>query len=354
MPRHLRPLFGTLLLLLAACGPSPSPRPAGAVLLYVEFAADGSSRIVAQTPEPFPFPVETPDNCSVYGIHPSPAGGWVAIEYQCASAPQVELVWAGFGDRSSVSWTKENSRFLSWSSDGESAYLRVDPFGSPQIVRDDPGAETHTPLDLPGTVYDLAALPDGRILYSTTQGLGFGSQTWLAEADGRAVVQILALPFAITAYLRPSPDGRRVAYITFPDSQMPFPDGELWLMDVDGANARKLTAADAGHGYAPAWSPDGREIAFVVRENPSEAQVGQSLAALHSNLYRLDVASEVLTPVTRFEKAIVEGAAWSPDGSALVFNLIRDGTIQAWLSESGNLRPAGEGSNCCGVWVPGR
>jgi len=55
-----------------------------------------------------------------------------------------------------------------------------------------------------------------------------------------------------------------------PDSNIPFTVGELWVTNGDGNNPVLLGEADAGHGYEPAWSPDGAQIAFLGRENKSD------------------------------------------------------------------------------------
>ncbi len=64
-----------------------------------------------------------------------------------------------------------------------------------------------------------------------------------------------------------SPDGRRVAYmIRYPDR------GELWAMNPDGSNQAPLTAPPLGarrpiSSVAPAWSPDSRHIVFLSNRN---------------------------------------------------------------------------------------
>ena len=49
-----------------------------------------------------------------------------------------------------------------------------------------------------------------------------------------------------------SPDGRRIAFES---------DGELYLMDADGANVQRLTN-NTVYEEGPAWSPDGTRLAY--------------------------------------------------------------------------------------------
>ncbi|HEX4945488.1 MAG TPA: protein kinase, partial [Blastocatellia bacterium] len=54
-----------------------------------------------------------------------------------------------------------------------------------------------------------------------------------------------------------SPDGRRVAFISNRSGEM-----EVWVSDLDGANASALTSLRAQESNCLHWSPDGQQIAF--------------------------------------------------------------------------------------------
>ncbi len=53
---------------------------------------------------------------------------------------------------------------------------------------------------------------------------------------------------------RPSPDGKRLVFSAL---------DKLWLMDLPNGRPRRLTSGTAGE-HSPAWSPDGRYVAYVT------------------------------------------------------------------------------------------
>lgn len=212
-------------------------------------------------------------------------------------------------------------------------------------------------MDVPPFTYDVALSPDGkRVLYALSRGLGFGSEVWIMDRNGHNREQIIHDPANIIAYPRWSPTGEAMAYIRMEDSNIPFTVGELVLADGNGRGERVIAAVDAGHGYPPAWSPDGREVAFVVRENPESAAADIAASYLESNLYLADVASRSVRAVTRFEGALTEAPAWSPDGAWLAFSTDAGGVADVWLVEvaSGEVQQITRSANaCCPVWVAG-
>jgi dipeptidyl aminopeptidase/acylaminoacyl peptidase len=105
-----------------------------------------------------------------------------------------------------------------------------------------------------------------------------------------------------------SPDGKQIAYY----SEVGGQPADLFLMDADGRNVRQLTRTPEAEGY-PAWSPDGRQIAFESHTPDGNFDV-YVMNADGSNVRRL----------TREPRRDV-GPAWSPDGLKLAFMSDRDG-----------------------------
>ena len=290
--------------------------------------------------------------CVPWSLDPSPSGSYAALELACPGGPTVLLLDLSNGETRPLVETLD-SRFLAWAADGDSLYLRLDSLGTPRLVRANLKGKLKE-LPLTGFTYSLSVAPDGQtIAYAFTQGLGYGSELWLADADGRDPRRLLSEPAGIITFARWSPDGQRLAYILMPDSQVPFPNGELWLVNAGDGETRFVAAADAGHGYAFAWSPDGERIAFVGRDNPDDPQVSQSASALRSNLYLAGLDGSV-EPITRFEAARVEAPRWSPDGNRLVFRAVSsDGTIHLWVHDLDQAETARltDYPSCCPAWV---
>jgi TolB protein len=87
--------------------------------------------------------------------------------------------------------------------------------------------------------------------------LGPDAHILVADADGANQVDLT--PGAASFNIEPSwsPDSSKIAF-----SSTRTGNGDIYVMDFDGGNVRRLTS-DAAFDRHPTWSPDGRRIAFA-------------------------------------------------------------------------------------------
>jgi dipeptidyl aminopeptidase/acylaminoacyl peptidase len=361
MPRLLRfTKYVSLLtsfLFLLSCSSNPTPPPQTALLIYrfdspafIEYSAD------LQPIKEIPFSI--PPNCGLFSTFPAPAGKFMAIELSCPNGQTVlfldtsSLLSAGSASVTQPI-TDSDAHFLAWTSDGKAAYLKVDLLGSPRVICTYTDG-TRDVLAIPEFTYDLSAKPDSRdFTFTLSRGLGYGSEMYLAGHDGRITTLLYADQYNYLSFARFSPDGEQLAFIKIPDTQTPFTVGELWVISTDGSKASKLADADAGHGYAANWSPDGTKIAYVVRENPKDKNANQSSEALISNIYVVEVESGKITRLTFFKEGRAETPFWSPDGNTLAFTVVLNGRMEVRIADvaSGEIRSLITGSACCPAWM---
>jgi len=96
---------------------------------------------------------------------------------------------------------------------------------------------------------------DGQILF-IRGGFGKAWEIWVMDADGKN--EKLLGPGGFPAW---SPDGKHIA---FSQSKMDDPDnGDICIMDADGSNIKRLTE-DPYDELCPKWSPDGKQIAYSI------------------------------------------------------------------------------------------
>jgi TolB protein len=113
-----------------------------------------------------------------------------------------------------------------------------------------------------------------------------------------------------------SPDGRKLAYVSFERG-----NSEVYVQ-VLRTGARQRVSARSGVNSAPAWSPDGRLLALTLSKSDGNLDI-----------YTLNLSNQVLRRLTD-NPAIDTEASWSGDGRSIFFTSDRSGGPQVYRVSS--------------------
>jgi serine/threonine protein kinase len=193
---------------------------------------------------------------------------------------------------------------------------------------------TATPTPLPASSATATLIINGtQIAGPTPFGGGTGQiafasdrsgipQIYLGDLSGAQIAPITNMP---NGACQPAwaPDGLRIVFVspcmTRQDiSEDPIHDTALYIINADGSNLTHLPTAPGGD-FEPAWSPDGKRIAFT------------SLRDGFMQIYSInlsDLSEARLTNTSPDE--ITRQPSWSPINNQIVYAYKRFGAYQIW------------------------
>lgn len=166
-----------------------------------------------------------------------------------------------------------------WTPDGEElVYVSGDCGSAPDgifAVGLDGGEER---LLVPhGSWPDVAA--DGRLLYTApVPGKPWYVQRlWVSDLDGGNAHDVTPAGIDSASEATWSPDGGRVAFVV-PTGDPTAERAEDWneevyVMNADGTDARRLTTAPGNDHWPPSWSPDGERLVYSADGDPASAEL---------------------------------------------------------------------------------
>jgi len=164
--------------------------------------------------------------------------------------------------------------------------------------------------------------PTGRLVYTATRSLGFaGPQAGWAAANVISTIDSDGgnnkLLRQVKGYLWSpawSPDGRRIAFCHYANGR-----GQICTMNADGSDARNVSG-NQWCDKSPDWSPDGREIAFVSNHGADW------------EIYVMNADGSAPTRITQ-SPGKDQRPAWSPDGTHIAFESGRLGDLDIFVCD---------------------
>lgn len=163
------------------------------------------------------------------------------------------------------------------------------------------------------TITGIRGAFDTQIIYVEVERHDDGSDTFRlmrADADGARPVLLLESGEPILSPVW-SPDGRRVAYVSFETTRP-----AVFVQNLATGEREQVTDFIGLNG-SPAWSPDGRHLAVVLSKDGNP------------EIYTLELATKRMTRVTN-HFAIDTEPSWTHDGKGIIFTSNRGGRPQVY------------------------
>ncbi len=210
-----------------------------------------------------------------------------------AALPRCRIVWADANAREPVAAAAQGRAAAS---ERQEAVRKVQPQAAD-------GGEAQA-AGRPVRVAPLTPGVSSRLLLARS-ARGKKSDILLCDLQGSSlrVLQNLTNQSGNTSWPAWSPDGKRIAFASDRDGPP-----SVYLMDADGRNVRRLTDAKEGSDQ-PTWSPDGTKIAF--RRN--------------WNVFVMNADGSGVSDLTGGTGSVNADPAWSPDGKQIAYASWRPG-----------------------------
>jgi len=253
------------------------------------------------------------------------------IVFAVFGGPKPNEIWSMRPDGSDSRLVSGRAGNPAYAPDGKWLYFAGDPpntgYGLWRMPVSNDGLPGGQPTRVwnPGAfdIKQLSLSADGkRIVYGATTQTGGLWSISLASGSAAATGQPSLLTREISQRSSApafSPDGRKIAYSVL----RPGADFSIWVANADGSEPYQLTS----HGARPGWTPKGDEVVFYLNPREGGSGIWGIPTAGGKERLLIDLGTNVTFP------------RMSPSGKEVAFNSNQDGVINLWLSTVGGGAP---------------
>jgi dipeptidyl aminopeptidase/acylaminoacyl peptidase len=265
--------------------------------IWVVPASGGAARALTAGPGSDFAPRWAPDGRSL---------GFVSTR---GGSPQVWRIALADGDAAQLSSVESGVNDFLWAPDGNALFITSD------VKWPAAGQE----IDRRNGAYPTQAKIWSDLFYRhwTEWRVGLRSHLLRQDLQGKAVKDLTPLdhdvpPLALGgADIAVAPGGSELAIVFNPDADVAqSTNNDVFVMGSDGTGLAPITTG-RGNDNSPAFSPDGRSIAWLAMETPG-------FEADRQQLMLLDRATKQARPLTAAWDVSVQSVAWTPDSRSLV------------------------------------
>jgi Tol biopolymer transport system component len=242
----------------------------------------------------------------------APDGKRIAFRRGAVPYSDIWLVDADGGAVRRLTQLRSQVRGYDWLADGRHIVFSSDHDGRQQLYLLDVDTRAISALGVSGAMFPAASRQRGVVVYQQDNSDLNLMSLPLDSGEDSAAPQTLAQSTRAETWPAFAPGDDRLVFVSDRSGEP-----QLWLQPADAAAPFALTQHHALDIALPNWSPDGKRVAYIARGSG------------RSEMYVVEIDAAQTRRVSEADEN-VRFAAFSADGTQLLYVSDRSGTWQLW------------------------